>query len=433
MNTYEKLFTPLVLGKTQFKNRIFSAPIGLEYYPSDNVRPGDDFIAFYERKAQGGAATVCIGSAMADNARGAVGPTIRLDDPHALSPHFRLASCINRHGAVADIELQHCGANAYHSKLGLGNEIYGAVAMTNGLGMDIPEMPEDIIYETIEKFGDAAQTAKHCGYGMITVHAGHGWLLNQFLGPENNRKDQWGGSLENRARIVVAIAQNIKKKCGQGFPVCVRISGSEIFEGGYDIDYGKAIAKELDGHYNLINVSVGAHEAPTVFTNTHPSMFLPDGVNVKYAAEVKSAVRHSKVAAVGAIAEPALMEDIIASGKADVIMLCRQLLADPDTPIKAQSGHEKEIRKCIRCFECFSAHFMKLSSICAINPEIGFERETKYADPIVKNKKKVLVAGGGVAGMQAALTAAGRGHDVVLCEKTEYAGRRPALRAEGPV
>ena len=428
---YSNLLSPIVLGNTIFRNRIFSAPIGLEYYPSDNVRPGDDFIAYYERKAQGGAATVSIGSAMVDNLRGAVGPTIRLDDPQALAPHFRLASCINRHGAIADIELQHCGPNAYHSKLGLNGDIYGAYAMTNGLGMDIPEMPENIILETIGKFGDAAQTAKHCGYGMITVHAGHGWLLNQFLGPGNNRRDIWGGTMENRARIVIAIAEDIKKKCGRGFPICVRISGSEIFDGGYDIDYGIDIAKLLDGRCDLINVSVGAHEAPEVFTNTHPNMFLPDGVNVKYAAEIKKAVNISKIAAVGALAEPALMEEIIASGQADVVMLGRQLKADPDTPAKAQTGREAEIRKCLRCFECFSSHFNRLSNVCAINPEIGFEREIKYAAPSAPVKKKVLIAGGGVAGMQAALTSAQRGHNVILCEKTELLGG--ALRCEAKV
>ncbi|NTU89769.1 MAG: FAD-dependent oxidoreductase [Actinobacteria bacterium] len=431
MANYENLFAPILLGKTWFRNRVFAAPIGMEYYPTESYHPGDEFIAFFERKAQGGAATVSIGSVMADNARGAVGPTIRLDDPTALAPHYRLAQCISRHGAVADIELQHCGANAYHSKLGLGNEIYGAFALTNGLGMDVPEMPEEIILETIEKYGDAAQTAKHCGYGMVTIHAGHGWLLNQFLGFGNNRKDRWGGSMENRARIVNAIAANIKKKCGQGFPICVRISGSEIFEGGYDIDYGVEIAKQLDGHYDLINVSVGAHEAPDVFTNTHPSMFLEDGVNVGYAAEIKKAIEYSKVAAVGALAEPELMEDIIASGKADVVMLCRQLMADPDTPIKAQTGSEKEIRKCIRCFECFSGHFTHLSSYCAINPEIGFEREVRYADPVIKHKKNILVAGGGVAGMQAALTASDRGHNVILCEKTDMLGG--TLRCEQKV
>lgn len=431
MLKFKNLFTPIVLGKTQFRNRIFAAPLGLEYYPAANLHPGDDFIAFFERKAQGGAATVCVGSAMADNTRGAVGPTIRLDDPTALAPHYRLAQCISRHGAVADIELQHCGANAYFSKLGLGNEIYGAYATRNSLGMEIPEMPEEIILETIEKFGDAAQTAQHCGYGMVTIHAGHGWLLNQFLGPKNNRRDRWGSSMENRARLVNAIADNIKKKCGRGFPVNVRISASEIFEGGYDIDYGVEIARHLDSHYDLINVSVGAHEAPDVFTNTHPSMFLEDGANVKYAAAIKKVVRHAKIAAVGALAEPALMEEVIASGKADVVMLCRQLLADPDTPFKAQTGREKEIRKCIRCFECFSGQFTKLSTYCAINPEIGFERETRYAEPVAKYKKKILVAGGGVAGMQAALTAAERGHQVIFCEKSGILGG--TLRCEQKV
>ena len=425
---FKNLYEPITLAKTHFRNRIFAAPIGLEYYPSENLHPGDDFIAFYERKAEGGAATVSVGSIMADNSRGAVGPTARLDDPTALPPMWRLSQCISRHGAVADAELQHCGANAYHSKLGLGNDIYGAFAITNALGMDIPEMPESIIFETIEKFGDAAQTAKHCGFGMVTIHAGHGWLLNQFLGPDNNRSDIWGGSMENRARFVNAIAANIKKKCGRGFPVGVRISGTEVFDGGYDIEYGIEISKQLDGHYDLINVSVGAHEVPAVFTNTHPNMFLEDGVNVKYAAAIKQAVNESKIAAVGAISDPEMMEEIIASGKADVVMLCRELMADPDMPIKARCGKENEVRKCIRCFECFSGHFTKQSSYCAINPEIGFEREIKYARPTVKFKKKVLVVGGGVGGMQAALTANERGHEVVLCEKSDILGG--ALRCE---
>ncbi|MDR0817922.1 MAG: NAD(P)/FAD-dependent oxidoreductase [Clostridiales Family XIII bacterium] len=429
---YPHLFAPVTLAKTPFRNRIFGAPIGLEYYPNDRLHPGDDFIAFYERKASGGAASVCIGSAMADNDRGAVGPTIRLDDPTALSPLFRLASCINRHGAVADIEMQHCGANAYHSMLTLENDIYGAVDITNGLGMDIPQMPEEVILDTIEKFGDAAQTAKHCGFGMVTIHAGHGWLFNQFLGPYNNRSDDWGGSMENRARITNAIAANIRQKCGAGFPVCIRISGTESTKDGYDIDYGVAIAKELDGHFDLINVSVGAHEAPpAVFTHTHPSMFLEDGVNVKYAAAVKKAVTQSKVAAVGALAEPDLMEEVIASGKADITMVCRELMADPDMPFKAMAGKEDEIRKCIRCFECFSGHFTKESTYCAINPEIGFEREVQYAAPQAQYKQKVLIAGGGVGGMQAALTAANRGHSVILCEKSGELGG--ALRCERKV
>ncbi|MGI6216565.1 MAG: FAD-dependent oxidoreductase [Coriobacteriales bacterium] len=431
MGKYDHLFEPLVLGKTQFRNRIFAAPVGLEYYPSDNLFPGDDFIAYFERKAEGGAATVSIGSIMADNERGAVGPTIRLDDPHALAPHFRLTSCINRHGAVADAELQHCGPNAYHSHFTFGSPLYGAVDGVNPMGLEVQAMPEDIILETIEKYGDAAQTAKHCGYGMVTVAAGHGWMLNQFLSPKNTRKDQWGGSLENRVRFVNAIADNIKKKCGRGFPINLRISVTECDPNGYDEEYAKEFVKLLDGKWDMINASVGAHENPDVFTTTHPSMFLPDGVNVKYAAAIKSVLKETKVAAVGAIAEPEFMEEIIASGQADVVMLARELFADPDLPFKAQTGRDKEIRKCIRCFECFSCQFTKLSNICAINPEIGFERETKYADPIVKYKKNVLVAGGGPGGMMAALTASERGHKVTLVEKTGQLGG--ALRCETKV
>jgi NADPH-dependent 2,4-dienoyl-CoA reductase/sulfur reductase-like enzyme len=238
--------------------------------------------------------------------------------------------------------------------------------------------------------------------------------------------------MENRARFTNAIAANIKQKCGSRFPVCIRISGTESTKDGYDIDYGVAIAKVLDGHFDLINVSVGAHEAPpAVFTHTHPSMFLEDGVNVKYAAEVKKVVTQSSVAAVGALAEPELMEEIIASGKADVAMICRELMADPDMPFKAQVGKADEIRKCIRCFECFSGHFTKESTYCAINPEIGFEREVQYAPPQARYKKLILIAGGGVGGMQAALTAAERGHSVLLCEKSGELGG--ALRCERKV
>jgi NADPH-dependent 2,4-dienoyl-CoA reductase/sulfur reductase-like enzyme len=282
-------------------------------------------------------------------------------------------------------------------------------------------MPEDVIEETIEAFGDAAAFAKFCGFGLVTIHAGHGWLINQFLDPNvNDRKDQWGGNLENRCRFPLAIVESIKRKCGRGFPVEIRISGSMGYEGGYGIDEGVAIAKQFDGMVDLIHVSAGSHEVAEVFTLTHPSMFLPDGANVVFADEIKKHV-NTPVATVGALNDPELMEEIIASGKADVVEAARALLADPDLPKKARAGRADEVRPCLRCFECFAGITTARQYRCAVNPEIGFEQDCRHALPATL-PKTVLVVGGGVAGMQAALTASERGHRVILCERGERLG-----------
>jgi 2,4-dienoyl-CoA reductase-like NADH-dependent reductase (Old Yellow Enzyme family)/threonine dehydrogenase-like Zn-dependent dehydrogenase len=426
---YPHLFSPIRLGDTLFRNRLFGAPIGYEYLSSKNY-PLEETIAFFERKAMGGAATVNYGSGAVDSKRGVIGlSNPYLDDPTALPPLYRLASAINRHGAVAAIELAHFGANSYICAA-RGAQIYGAVDGQNALGRFVPAMPEEVIEETIEAFGNAAAFAKFCGFGLVTIHAGHGWLLNQFLDPNVNvRKDRWGGSLGNRCRFALAIIERIKQKCGRGFPVDIRISGSTCYEGGYGIDEGVAIAKQFDGKVDMIHVSAGSHEVAEVFTVTHPSMFLPDGPNVRFAAEIKKHVR-TPVATVGGLNDPELMEEIIASGKADVVMAARALLADPDMPKKARAGKSDEIRPCLRCFECFAGITTKRQNRCSVNPEIGFEQDSRHALPPT-TRKVVLIVGGGVAGMQAALTAAERGHEVVLCEREERLGG--VLRCEDKV
>lgn len=429
---YPHLFEPIKLGNTVFRNRIFASPTGYQNMTGDNILP-PGAAAYYERKAMGGAASVASCELIVDGELGRGGANhVCIEDPRAFSPLCRLANAVSRHGAVATAELQHTGMFANRTPSFMGAKgmgiAYGPVEMQVGDRI-VPEMPEEIIERTIEKYAQAALTAKKAGFGMILLHAGHGWLLHQFMSPRiNTRKDKWGGpDIENRARFTVEICKAIKKACGAGFPLEVRISGSECYDGGYGIEDGIAFAKQLDGVCDLIHVSAGNHEVDEVFAVTHPSMFLGECPNVKYAAEIKKHVK-TPVATIGAIGEPEMMEEIIASGQADVVEMARALLADPDLPLKIRTGREEDIKQCLRCLSCFSAEMTWGEPYCAINPETGHELEMKYDSPKVVNKKKVLVVGGGIGGMQAALTCAERGHEVILCEKSGELGG--AIRCE---
>ena len=431
---YPNLFSPVKLAGTLFRNRIFASPTGLQYADPKN-RPSPAGIAYYERKAIGGAASVCIGDAMVDSEISlANGNHILLDDEGASAHLNKLSDAITKHGAVAAIELSH-GGNAARISYAAGHTIYGPSEITTvglmGRSVHAEEMTREIMDKTIQKHVQAALFAKRCGFGMITLHGGHGWLLHQFMSDiTNHRTDEYGGSFENKMRFPLEVITAVRKAVGNDYPIEIRISGSEVFEGGYGVEYGIEISKQLDGLVDLIHVSAGSHEDNTVFTVTHPSMFLPDGVNVKYAAEIKKHMKHSKVATVGALADPAYLEEIIATGQADVVELARGLICDPDLPVKARTGNDAEITKCIRCFTCFSNLMTHGHIVCALNPEISNEAEIKFALPPAI-KKTVLVAGGGPAGMQAALTASERGHKVVLCEKSDRLGG--VLRCEEKV
>ena len=411
---YPHLFEPIVIGKQLFRNRIFNSPTGVE------INPDYYSTSYYERKAIGGAASVCIGDACPMEDARARPSQINIWNDDYGQTLADMARSITRHGAVASMELIHAG-NASHYTHMCGKQVFGPIDEVTPMGIEVRAMTEEQILEAIEAHAQAALRAKRLGFNMVTVHGGHGWLITQFLLPSNNRKDQWGGSLENRARLAIAICDRIHEVCGRGFPVELRMVGDEIYDGGYHIDEGIAQAKLFSGHADLIHVSTGSHEVPEVFTVTHPSMFLADGENVKWAAEIKKHVKDTPIATVGALSEPELLEEIIASGKADVVEMARGLICDPDMPNKLRQGRDDEVRKCMRCLHCFSQHMFSGIITCSINPEIGHEYETKNALP-ASAKKKVLVAGGGMAGMQAAITAARNGHEVVLAEKGDVLG-----------
>ncbi len=417
---YPHLFSPIRLGKQWFRNRIFASPISGRSLDSLN-RPTAACVAFYEEKARGGAASVCLGECAVDSENGLYGEhAIRADDPRNHHAFNLLTAGITRFGSVASAELTHAGLYS-HAVRAAGRTVYGPVDGVTADGAEYREMPEEMIEETIARFGRAAAFLKACGFGMVTVHMGHGWGLSQFLSSKvNTRRDRWGGSLENRCRMPLAVLAAIRKEVGPGFPIEVRISGSEETPRGYDLEEGIAIARMLDGHCDLLHVSAGHHERPESFCVTHPSVFSEDGCNVHFAAAIKPHVQ-VPVATVGALGDPALMEEIIASGQADVVELARALLADPELPRKARAGKAEEIRPCLRCLTCFSHLITKGQIYCAVNPRIGRELEDRALPP-AGEKKTVLVAGGGAAGMQTAIACADRGHRVILCEKSARLG-----------
>ena len=393
---YPDLFRPIQIGDTLFRNRIFSAPTG---HPDVSVDGefSEDAVAYYERKAQGGAAAVTLGEAIVDSRYGKRHPfQVSLDCRNSLHSLSQIADRIRRHGAVPSLELQHSGMKATPGIVTPGfctgsDILYGPSAMELN-GVRIQEMPEELIYEIIEKFGNAAAFLKNCGFGMVTIHAGHGWMLNQFLTSRLNRRgDRWGGSTENRAHFVVEICDAIHRTCGRGFPVEVRISASEIIEGGYDVHEGIAIAQQLRGHADIIHCSVGCGiglpEEYRTFTLTHPCMFKEDGVNVKYAAEVKRHITDTPVAAVGAMTDPGMMNEIIASGQADIVEMARGLICDPDLPIKAREGREDEIVHCMRCLSCFSNLKDRGGFWCALNPITNRERAFARTNVHVTRKR----------------------------------------------
>ena len=386
--------------------------------------PGPRTQGFYELRAKGGAGSVTV-SELVVHPETDASHMLHLDltTPGCLAAHTFVADAIRRHGAVPSIEFSHSGqyAGTYLTDKNKKESLcqWGPSEGTRPDGRPVKAFSKEQIADIVKSYGEAAVLAKRAGYEMIMIHAGHGWLINQFLSPYfNHRTDEYGGSLENRIRFAREVLQAVRNAVGPGFPIEVRISGSEFFEGGYGIEDGCRIAQALENLVDMIHVSAGSYQFG--FYVTTPPMFSEHGVNVHLAAEIKKHVS-KPVATVGALNDPAHLEQIIAEGKADVVYMGRALLADPFLPNKVMRGKEDTIVRCLRCYTCMAERPTTGTRRCAVNPMIGREIEGMEVTPAYKSKK-VLVVGAGVAGLKAAITAAQRGHKVVLCEKSDKVG-----------
>jgi 2,4-dienoyl-CoA reductase-like NADH-dependent reductase (Old Yellow Enzyme family)/NADPH-dependent 2,4-dienoyl-CoA reductase/sulfur reductase-like enzyme len=411
---YPHLFQPITLRGLTLKNRIFSAPTSLaELGPDEHYSRAN--IEYYKLRAVGGAALVTVGDVIVDLDTGRSHPQqTSLNDPSAIPYFVELVDAIRSGGAAASVELDHGGALCPPEFIG-GKNAIGPSGYVDEWGDTVEKMTEEQIYSIADAFAQAAANAKDCGFDMVMIHAGHGWLIHQFLSPiTNHRTDKWGGSLENRLRFPLLVVDKVREAVGPNFPIEIRISGSERMEGGYDLDTGIEIAKALDGRVDLIHVSAGTQQDLYSAILMHPGAFQRDMENAYLAAEIKKHVK-TPVVAVGAFNLPDQMERFIAAGHADCIALGRALLADPFLPRKALAGRDEEITPCLRCGECHSGMIKTRNIRCTVNPIIGREHDFFHPVP-VRRHKKVLVAGGGPGGIQAALTAQERGHKVVLCE-----------------
>ncbi len=420
---YPHLCSPITIGRVRFRHRMFSAPMGGTDITNDGCI-GPKSTAFYELRAKGGAAAVTVSECMVHpQTDGSHAYHLDTSILNSLASATYTADAIRRHGAMPSLELSHSGmyAGTYMTDKTRQHDMcqWGPSDTVRPDGVQVKALTKELIDDIVASYKNVAGLAKRAGFEMLMIHGGHGWLINQFLSPYfNHRTDEYGGSLENRCRFAKEVLTAVREAVGPGFPIEFRFSGSELFEGGYTLEDGVEIAKQLESYVDILHVSAGTYQRG--FGDTHPSMFKSHGCNVYLAAEIKKHVS-VPVATIGGLNDPAQMEEIIASGKADIVYMGRALLADPYLPRKVMANKDEDIIHCLRCFTCMAERAATATRRCTVNPLIGRELEGDEIMPAAV-RKNVLVVGGGPGGLYAAYTAARRGHHVVLCEKENTAG-----------
>lgn len=420
---YPHLCSPITIGRVRFRHRMFSAPMGGTDITNDGCI-GPKSTAFYELRAKGGAAAVTVSECMVHpQTDGSHAYHLDTSILNSLASATYTADAIRRHGAMPSLELSHSGmyAGTYMTDKTRQHDMcqWGPSDTVRPDGVQVKALTKELIDDIVISYKNVASLAKRAGFEMLMIHGGHGWLINQFLSPYfNHRTDEYGGSLENRCRFAKEVLVAVREAVGPGFPIEFRFSGSELFEGGYTLEDGVEIAKQLESYVDILHVSAGTYQRG--FGDTHPSMFKAHGCNVYLAAEIKKHVS-VPVATIGGLNDPAQMEEIIASGQADIVYMGRALLADPYLPRKVMANKDKDIIHCLRCFTCMAERAATATRRCTVNPLIGRELEGDEIMPATV-RKNVLVVGGGPGGLYAAYTAARRGHHVVLCEKENAAG-----------
>lgn len=422
---YDALFQPGQIGSMTVKNRIVMPPMSSRLSGIDG-QVTDNMIAYYTERAKGGAGTIIVEYAYIDELESkAAVSQLGVQSDHHITGLNELAEAIKSYGAKAVLQIAHGGRQTDPGKMWMTP--VGPSAIPDPLlsaAMGEPNWTRELdleeIQEIIQSFAEAARRTQMAGFDGVELHGSHGYLLCQFLSPfSNHRNDMYGGCIDSRARMPLETVDRVRSTIGKDYPLFYRISGDEFVPGGLTLEETKRFAQMLEeAGVDCLDVSVGNYASIHKFV---PPIYFDHGY-FTYVAEEIAKVVDIPVIAVGAIAEPQHADWLVEQGKADFVAMGRALIADPYLPNKAREGKLDEIRPCIRCNEgCINRFFKGWTMRCAVNPQCG--REVHYAEiQPVDEPLKVLVAGGGPSGMEAAIIAAQKGHQVTLCEKESELG-----------
>ncbi len=419
------LFTPLTIGSLEIKNRIFMPAMHLNM--AQNYKVTDRLLDFYAARARGGAGMITVGYASVDELS-AYPAHIGAHRDDYIPGLARLAAVIRESGARAAVQLNHAGRYNHSMALG-GKKPVAPSAIASRLTGETPrELTVQEIEQVIGAFAAAAGRVQTAGFDAVEILAGTGYLISEFLSPlTNQREDNYGGSMENRMRFGLDVVQAVRNRVGADFPLLVRLNGNDFMPGGIGRKELQDFAVQLEAAgADALCVNVGWHEAtvPQIVTK------VPRGVYGYLAQGIRQRVEVPVIAS-HRINDPATAREMIAQGQCDAVTMGRALIADPELPRKSQAGREAEIIHCVACGQgCFDNLFRMRPVECLCNPRAGYEAATAAVPSLAP--RKVLVVGGGPAGMAAALAAAEQGHRVVLAERNGRLGGQLELAGAPP-
>lgn len=427
---YPHIFQPGMIGGVTIRNRIVMPPMAMNYSESDGSVT-DRNVRYYRERARGGVGLVIVEGAFIDKTGKQRAHGMGVSEDRFIPGLRRLADAIRSAGAVPAMQVNHNGKLAQSKSTGYPPIAPSAIA--NRANDEIPHALslEEVRY-MVESFAAAAWRVAEAGFGIVEIHGAHGYLIQQFLSPlTNHRQDEYGGSFLNRARFALEVVRAVRKRVGPNFPITFRMSATEFEEDGYTTGEAGALACMLEAEgIAALHVSAGSNETPYSTAQVIQPMYFEPGNLAKYARIIKDQVK-IPVIAVGRINHPSVAEAVLARGDADFVATGRALTADPHWPRKAREGITDEIRQCIACnVGCIGRLILNVPIKCTQNPWVGTEYEAGI--PQAEVKKRVLVLGGGPAGLEAARVAAARGHRVTLLEKENHLGGQVHLACVPP-